>query len=288
MSKIVVIGSTNADLITVAKKFPKVGETIIGEGFTILPGGKGANQAICAAKLGADVQMIGCIGNDSNGKFLKSNFEKYNVDSSSIRILEDVPSGVAQITIAENDNTIIIVSGANGKVTPEIIDSYSNCIKNADIVVMQLEIPMETVEYAVDFCYENNIRVILNPAPATTLSRNIIEKVTYLTPNQLELKDIFGKSSEEVLKEYPNKVIMTAGDEGIYYHDGDELINVPSYKVDVIDTTGAGDSFNGALAFALSKNMQLRKAIEFANKVASKTIQKIGAQTAMPTLEEIE
>ena len=287
MSKIVVIGSLNVDLITVTQRFPQIGETVIGENFKSLPGGKGANQAVCAAKLGADVQMIGCIGNDSNGKFLKDNFKKYDIDTSSIQVLDAVPSGVAQITIAGNDNSIIVVAGANGMLTKKMINRYKNSIKEADIVLVQLEIPISTVEDVIDFCHQNDLKIILNPAPAKRLSQNIIEKVTYLTPNQIELTDIFRRPKEEVLKEYPNKLIMTAGSEGVYYHDGDRLLNLPAEKTDVIDTTGAGDAFNGALAFGLSKNMLLAQAIEFANKVAAKTIQKIGAQTAMPTLKEL-
>lgn len=287
MSKIVVIGSLNADLITVTQRFPRIGETVIGENFKFLPGGKGANQAVCAAKLGADVQMIGCIGNDSNGKFLQDNFKKYHIDTSSIQVLDAVPSGVAQITIAGNDNSIIVVAGANEKLTPEMIDRYQNSIKAADIVLLQLEIPMPTVEYVVDLCHDNNLPVILNPAPVKKLNQNIIKKVTYLTPNQLELTDIFHRPKEDVLKEYPNKVIMTAGSAGVYYHDGQHLLNLPAEKTDVVDTTGAGDTFNGALAFGLSKKMTLPEAIEFANKAAAKTIEKIGAQTAMPTLEEL-
>lgn len=216
------------------------------------------------------------------------NFNKYNVDSSSVEVLEGIPSGIAQITIAENDNSIIVVPGANGKVTSDIIDKYVSDIKNASIVVMQLEIPMETIEYVTKFCYENNVPVILNPAQAAKLCKNVIEKVSYLTPNELELQDILGKSKEDVLLKYPNKVIMTAGVDGVYYYDGKEIINIPSYQVDVVDTTGAGDSFNGALAYGLSKNMLLKQAIEFGNRVASKIIQKIGAQTAMPTLEEVK
>lgn len=287
MSKIVVIGSINVDLITVTKRFPRVGETVIGENFQVLPGGKGANQAVCAAKLGADVQMIGCIGKDHNGKLLEDNFQQYNIDLSSIQAFDTVPSGVAQITIAGNDNSIIVVAGANGMLSPDIVSRYEKSLREADIVLLQLEIPMKTVEYVIDFCHENRLKVILNPAPAKKLKKTIIEKVTYLTPNQIELTDIFQKPKEDVLKKYPNKVIMTAGSAGVYYHDGERLLNLPPYKTDVCDTTGAGDAFNGALAFGLAKDMALQQAIKFANKAAAKTIQKIGAQTAMPTLEDL-
>lgn len=285
---IVVVGSINTDLITMSNNFPKIGETITGDDFVTLPGGKGANQAVCAAKLGEDVKFIGCVGNDTNGKFSTKNLEKYKVDISGVEIVEDVPSGIAQITVAERDNTIIIVPGANGKVTKEVVDKHISILESADIVLLQLEIPIETVEYIVDLCNKRNIKVILNPAPAVKLSIDLIEKVDYFTPNETELELIFNSSRDEVLSKYPNKILMTSGSEGVYYHNGKEIINVPAIKVDVKDTTGAGDTVNGALAYALVNGYELKEAIIFANKVASKTVQKVGAQTAMPYLNDIE
>ncbi|QVK20877.1 ribokinase [Mycoplasmatota bacterium] len=285
---IVVVGSINTDLITISDKFPKIGETITGNDFTTLPGGKGANQAVGAAKLGTEVLFVGCVGNDSNGELSLNNFKNENVNTDYVKKIDGVPSGIAQITVAEGDNSIIVVSGANNEVTKELVKNNLSAFDNAKIVLLQLEIPLETVEYVTEVCNERGIKVILNPAPAVDLDLELIEKVDYLTPNEIELEMIFNDSMENVLKQYPNKVIMTSGDKGVYYHNGDSIVNVPGFKVDVVDTTGAGDSFNGALAYGLFNNFNLKKAIEIANLVASKTVQKIGAQTAMPYLEDLE
>lgn len=285
---IVVVGSINTDLITMSNNFPKIGETITGIDFVTLPGGKGANQAVCAAKLGADVKFIGCVGNDGNGKVSIENLKKNKIDTSGIEVIEDVPSGIAQITVAEHDNTIIIVPGANGKVTKEVVDIHLSMIENAKIVLLQLEIPIETIEYIVDLCSERDIKVILNPAPAAEISIDLIKKVDYFTPNETELEFIFKSSRDEVLSKYPNKVLVTSGSDGVFYHNGEEIINIPALKVNVKDTTGAGDTVNGALAYALVNGYELKEAITFANKAASKTVQKVGAQTAMPCLNDIE
>ena len=288
MGKIVVIGSINADLITTTECFPQVGETIIGKDFTMLPGGKGANQAVCAAKLGADVSFIGCVGNDRNGEFLLKNFKRNNINVDGVEVINDIPTGVAQITVANNDNSIIVVTGANSQVTEEIVNKNIEIINEADVVIMQLEIPLKTVEYVIKICYEKGTKVILNPAPSCDLDKSIMNKITYLTPNEIELENVFGESRDVVLKKYPNKVIMTCGDKGVFYHNGSEVVNIKGFKVKVVDTTGAGDSFNGALAYAITNNYKLQDALEFANKVASKTVEGIGAQTAMPTIEKIK
>lgn len=288
MGKIVVVGSMNADLITTSSCFPQVGETIIGKSFTMLPGGKGANQAVCAGKLGADVTFIGCAGSDENGKFLLKNFKDNNVDISGIDILNEIPTGIAQIIVANNDNSIIVVPGANYEVTDAVIDKHIELINEADIVILQLEIPLKTVEYVIDLCHEKGKKVILNPAPSCNLDKSIIDKVTYLTPNEIELENIFGESRDVVLEKYPNKVIMTSGKEGVFYHNGSQIVNVSGFEVKVVDTTGAGDSFNGGLAYALINNYELQEAIEFANKVASRTVQGLGAQAAMPSIEEVK
>lgn len=288
MGKIVVVGSINADLITTSICFPQVGETITGKSFTMLPGGKGANQAVCAGKLGADVSFIGCVGNDENGKFLLENFKDSNVNISGIEILNEIPTGIAQITVANDDNSIIVVPGTNGEITTTVIDKHVELINEADIVILQLEIPLKTVEYVIDICYKKGIKVILNPAPACDLDKSLINKITYLTPNEIELENIFGESRDVVLEKYPNKIIMTCGSEGVFYHNGSEVINVKGFVVKVVDTTGAGDSFNGGLAYALINNYKLQEAIEFANRVASKTVQGLGAQAAMPTIEEVK
>lgn len=286
--KIVVIGSINIDMVTQSIKFPKTGETIIGDSFTTLHGGKGANQAICASRLGAEVDFIGCVGNDSNGIMSIDNFNNNKVNTRYIKKVSGTSTGVAMITVAEQDNSIIIVQGANGKVSKEIIDDYMHVIENAELVLLQLEIPIETVEYIVNVCFEKGIKTVLNPAPAHKLSKEVIEKVTYLTPNEMECSELFEEDYISTMKKYPNKLIVTKGANGVDFFDGDEVVNIPAYKVDVVDTTGAGDSFNGALSVGLVNGMNLKEAIEYGNKVASKTVQKLGAQTAMPYKEDVE
>jgi len=267
---------------------PQAGETVFGDDFTVFPGGKGANQAVACAKLGANVRMVGCVGNDANGRFLLDNFLTQSVDIENVRVLNGIPSGVAPILIAENDNMIVVVPGANGKVTCEIVDSVKEILLDSDIVLLQLEIPMATVEYSAAFCYKNHIPVILNPTPAQQLSKKLIKNVAYITPNEIEITQIFNDSFENVISDYPNKVIMTAGSMGTYFHDGSSIVHIPAHKVEVLDTTGAGDTFNGALAFGICEEMSLQNSIAFASKATSYSIKKLGAQSAMPTRIELE
>jgi len=286
--KITVVGSINADLVTRCSRFPQAGETVFGDDFTVFPGGKGANQAIACAKLGATVRMVGCVGNDANGRFLLDNFLTQSVDIENVSVLNGISSGVAPILIAENDNRIVVVPGANGKVTCEIVDSAKEILLGSDMVMLQLEIPMVTVEYTAAFCYENHIPIILNPAPAQRLSKQLINNVTYITPNEIEITQVFNNSFEKVIADFPNKVIMTAGSQGTYFHNGTSIVHTPAQKVEVVDTTGAGDTFNGALAIGISEGMKLQDAIVFASKAASLSIKKLGAQSAMPTRTELE
>lgn len=286
--EIAVVGSLNLDFMVQAKRFPQKGETLMGEHSTMSFGGKGANQAVCSAKLGAHVSMIGCLGNDANGRLMLKNMKDNQVDVSHVEIIDNQSSGIAQITVAENDNTIIIVSGANEQVNKDVIDRAKDVLLKADIVMLQLEIPLATVQYVVDFCYENNIKTILNPAPAAKLPLELIEKVTYLTPNEIELEQLFHDSMEHVLTRYPNKIIVTAGSHGVYYHDGKALRNVAAHPVEVVDTTGAGDAFNGAFAYAMTAGKTIEEAIRFANGIAGYSIGHLGAQTSMPNREEAE
>ena len=285
---IVVIGSINTDMVTETFKFPKTGETIIGNTFNMLHGGKGANQAVCASRLGAKVNFIGCVGNDANGNQSIANFKENNVNTKYIKKIDGVPTGVAMITVAEQDNSIVIVQGANGEVTKDVINENLSVIENADLVLLQLEIPFETVEYVIDLCHQRGIKTVLNPAPARDISVELIEKVTYLTPNETECAELFDLEYEECLKKYPNKLIVTKGADGVDFYNGEEIINIPSHKVNVVDTTGAGDSFNGALSVGIVNGMKLHDAIEYGNKVASMAVQKLGAQTSMPFKEEVK
>lgn len=288
MGKVVVVGSINVDMVFTSDKRPKAGETVLGNTFSIIPGGKGANQAVAAAKLGAETYMVGCVGNDSNGEFSLKNLQNMNVNTEGIKIVDNIPTGVANIVVADNDNSIIVISGANFEVNKEVAESNKELILSADIVLLQLEIPIIVVEYILEICSKNNVKVLLNPAPAAKLNSKIIENATYITPNEHELKLIFNnQNTDEVLKRYPNKLIVTMGSKGVKYFDGHEIKQVPSNKVDVVDTTGAGDTFCGGLAAALVRKDNIGEAIKFANKAASFTVTKLGAQSGMPTLNQL-
>lgn len=289
MYDIVVVGSINADLVFEADKRPNPGETLIGKDFKTVPGGKGANQAIAASRLGAKVAMMGCLGEDQNGTFLEENLKVNKVETKFIKKVKGVPSGVAGITLAEGDNSIIVVPGANYEVDKTYIDKNIEVIKSAKIVLLQLEIPIEVVEYVIDICSKNKVKTILNPAPIQKLKEDTLEKLDYLTPNEHEFEILYGsKREEEMLKKHKNKLIITKGSEGVSFSDGDKVINVPSNKVEVVDTTGAGDTFNGAFAYSLVKDMSIKESIEFANKAAAISVTKFGAQGGMPTLKELD
>ena len=288
MGKIVVIGSINVDLVFTSDKRPQAGETVMGKTFSLIPGGKGANQAVAASKLGAETYMIACVGNDSNGEFSLKNLNDMGVNTRGVKIVDEVPTGLANIIVADNDNSIIVIPGANYAIGKDLIDENKKLILSAGMVLLQLEIPMEVVEYVVDICFENKVRVLVNPAPAAPLKKSLIDRATYITPNEHELKLIFDNlDTDEVLKKYPNKLIVTMGSKGVKYHDGKEIRVIPSNKVDVVDTTGAGDTFCGALAAALVRGDSIRDAIIFANKAAAFAVTKLGAQSGMPVLEDL-
>ena len=289
MGKVVVVGSINVDMVFTSDIRPKAGETVLGKSFSLIPGGKGANQAVAAAKLGAESIMVGCVGHDTNGDFSIDNLNSINVNTGCVDVIHNISTGVANIIVAENDNSIIVIPGANYEVNISTIDKYKDVILSADMVLLQLEIPLETVEYTLELCARNNVKVLLNPAPAVELSSSMIENATYITPNEHELKIILGKNcdTEEKMKKYPNKLVVTLGSKGVKYFDGKEMKLIPSYKVEVVDTTGAGDTFCGALAAALVSGEELESAIRFANKAAAYSITKLGAQSGMPTLEQI-
>ncbi|MGO0883100.1 ribokinase [Clostridioides difficile] len=290
MGNIVVIGSVNMDMVCSVDKRPEKGETILGNSFFTSPGGKGANQAVSASKLGANVKMISCVGEDSLGEELIRNFRTNKVDYSLVSRNKHKSSGVAVITLCENDNSIVVVPGTNELVDINLIKKNEDDIKNADIVLLQLEIPLETINYVVNFCFENKVKVLLNPAPAIRLDKDIIEKSTYLTPNEHEYKIVLGtdESIEEALKKYPNKLVITEGRNGARFYDGKEVKHVSCISVDVQDTTGAGDTFNGALSVAITEGKDLYTAVGYAVVVSGLSVTKLGAQSGMPYREDVE
>lgn len=219
------------------------------------------------------------------------NLNHVGVKTTHIQRLEGVPTGIAMITVGENDNTIIVVPGANGRVDNAYVDGIKEELKSYDMVVLQHEIPLETVKYVVDYCAENQIPVVLNPAPAAEVPMETIEKVTYLTPNEHEAVLIFGDglSTEELLKKYPEKLVITQGSRGVStcLKTG-EVLTVPARPAKVADTTGAGDTLNGAFAVQIAGGKDMKSALTYANTAASLSTEKFGAQSGMPTAEEVE
>jgi ribokinase len=277
------------DLVVTSSIRPGAGETVLGESFKTVPGGKGANQAVAAARLGADVSMIGCVGEDHYGKAILENFKSNGVSVENMKPVTGSDSGTAHIILAEGDNSIVVIKGANDYITPDYVEKAKEKIKEADIVLIQQEIPEETVEYVAQLCQELKVPLLLNPAPARPLKAEVIEQVSYITPNEHEATLLFeGKEKEEVLKQYPNKLFITEGKQGVRYFNGEKEVLVPSYQVETIDTTGAGDTFNAALAVALAEGMGFEKGIQFANRAASLSVTKFGAQGGMPTRKEVE
>ncbi len=298
MGKICVIGSLNMDLVINTPRIPVIGETIIGNGFMTVPGGKGANQAVAAARLGGEVTMVGNVGDDLFGVSLKENLNINNVNSQNVKTLENVPTGVAIVVINEGNNYIILDSGANFKISPEDISNLENVIKNSDILLLQMEIPQDAIERAVDIARKYGIKVLLNPAPARELSNDFLEKVDILTPNESECEYITGlklSTFEDasiaikcIMGKGVKQVVITLGGRGVVYNSGEKILHKPVPMVEVVDTTAAGDSFTGALAVALTKGMSIDDAIDFANVVGTITVTKKGAQTSLPFLEELE
>lgn len=289
--KISVVGSINMDMTVKAERIPLKGETLKGDDLQYIPGGKGANQAVAMAKLGADVEMFGCVGDDGAGASLLQNLKSVGVTTDHIQVVEGVPTGIALITVGDNDNTIIVVAGANNCVTPEYVESIKEELLKSDVVVMQHEIPQETIEYVISLCYENGVKVVLNPGPARPVRQEIIEKVTYLTPNEHEAVILFGTelSTEELLKKYPEKLLITQGSKGVSMClESGEVLLVPARKANVVDTTGAGDTLNGAFTVQIAKGESVKDALRFANVAASLSTEKFGAQGGMPTYEAVE
>lgn len=283
---ITVIGSLNMDLVIQMTNFPQQGETVLGEAFRTSPGGKGANQAIAAARLGSEVSMVGCVGNDDFGNTLRTVLEQEHVNTNTLMSASE-PTGVANILVHHHDNRIIAVPGANYKLNPSHLDAVKDVIEQSKIVILQLEIPKETTAYALELCKDANVPVLLNPAPTANFDMQWMEDITYITPNEIECAQLFGDNIDSILEKYPNKMIVTLGSDGARYFDGEYPIHVPGYMTKAVDTTGAGDTFNGALAYALTEGQSLDEAVYFANIAASLSVEKLGAQGGMPTLSQV-
>jgi ribokinase len=284
---ITVIGSINMDLIINVSRQPKVGETIKGELFETMPGGKGANQAIASARLGASVNMIGMVGDDEFGQVLVENLQKESINVEGVETIPNVSTGVAIITLMDNDNSIVVVAGANAHVTPDYVCKYEDMIAKSDIVLSQLEIPIETVEEVAEICHKYQVPMILNPAPVDSLSASLLSKITYLTPNQIEVEKMH-ESETFNWEDLKQKLVITKGNKGVEFFESGQEQRVPAYSVQPVDTTGAGDTFNGAVAYFMAKKKPLSAACQFANAAAALSVMKKGAQTGMPSNEDIK
>lgn len=300
MSKIIVIGSSNTDMVIKSRKLPLPGETILGGTFLMNPGGKGANQAVAAARLGGSVTFVTKIGNDVFGKEALAGFNTAKINTKYIVKDNKNPSGVALINVDENgENSIVVASGANGTLVPSDIKNevFENMTKQ-DIVLMQLEIPVETVKFAAEKACARGIRVILNPAPACWLSDSLFRCLYLVTPNETEAGILTGssvfdensaKEAAEILKNKGvQNVVITMGGLGAYILTDSVSMMVQGMPVKAMDTTAAGDIFSGAMAVAISEGMDIVEAATFANRAAAISVTRMGAQASAPYRNEIK
>lgn len=297
MEKILVVGSLNMDLVTKVKITPKVGETVSGVGLEMVPGGKGANQAIALGKLGAYVEMIGAVGLDDNGDILKKNLKLMSVQYEHIKTINDKPTGVALIMVNDTgDNSIVVIPGANSELqASDVKDSW---FKDVEMVICQLEIPIKTVEAVLKTAKRLGVKTVLNPAPAQSLSNELLKYVDLLIPNETEFESITGislETDEDLIKGYNvikflgiKEIIVTLGSKGASYYNGHELLYVNAKKVKAIDTTAAGDSFIAGVCDGLTRGLNMQEALELGTKVAAITVTRFGAQSSLPTREELE
>ena len=298
MKKILVIGSLNMDLVLEVENMPLPGETIMGKSFMTSPGGKGANQAGSLGKLEAQLIMLGCVGNDSFGEQLLSSFS--GVDTSRIKHTEIQPTGTAVIYVSRSGmNSIVVVPGANSECDIDYLKENDDIFRECDAVLLQMEIPHEAVYYAIDRAHELGKTVILNPAPAPDfIPDEILKKLDFITPNETELAKLTGmpaETEEEISAaagvlafSTSGHVLVTLGERGVMLSDGKTDAIFPTLTVPVVDTTAAGDCFNAAFVYGMTKGNSISQSIKFANVAAALSVSKKGAQSSLPTLAEVE
>lgn len=297
-NKIVVVGSSNTDMIIKAPRIPQPGETILGGEFSTAAGGKGANQAVAAARAGGDVCFIARVGNDLLGANALDGFKKDGIDTSFVFTDEKTPSGVALIMVSEDgENSISVASGANENLSTGDIEKSKPSIEEADILLMQLESPIETIKAAAESAKSAGVKVILNPAPAQELSDDILSKIDIITPNETETEILTGmkinteddlhKAADKLLATGVSTVLVTLGSKGVMLANEIGKKIIAGFKVDAVDTTGAGDVFNGAFSVAISNGNTLEDSVRFGNAAASISVTRMGAQPSAPKKEEI-
>ena len=298
MKKMIVIGSANLDITARVKSLPKPGETIGGGSLSQANGGKGANQAVAAGRLGADVTFITCVGNDASGKQLVADYAKDGIDTSHIK-MSNCPTGTALIMVDDNaENCIAVAPGANNDLLPSDVDAVKAEIAASEYMLLQLEVPIETVERSVKLAGELGVKAVLNPAPMCPISDELISKLYLITPNETEAEKLTGihitdeasarKAADVLMAKGVKNVIITLGSAGSLLCMPEKTVLVPARKVKAVDTTAAGDTYNGALVAALAEGKSLEDAAKFATVSSSIAVTRLGAQTSAPTRKEVE
>lgn len=296
---ILVIGSSNTDLVIETSHFPEPGETVIGGDFNTFAGGKGANQAVAASRLGGQVTFVAKLGKDEFGQKALKGFQKEGIVTAHVYMDPSLPSGVASIILNEKgQNTIVVAPGANNSLTEADIEMTKDAIKDADVVLLQLEVPLKTVIFAIKLAYQLGKRVVLNPAPAVKLPDDIYPFIDLITPNETEAGLLLGMkvmdektaafAAKGLLQKGVKNAIITMGEKGAFFKNDEIELHVPAIKTEVRDTTGAGDIFNGAIAVSLSEKKDWLEAIQFANRAASIGVSRMGAQTSVPFRDEVD
>jgi len=297
MNKILVIGSSNTDLVARVERFPLAGETIEGRDFLQAMGGKGANQAMAAHRAGGDVTFVTCLGNDLNGQNTFKYYREEGLDVSLALQVNDVPSGTAMIWVDDQgENCIVITPGANNELSPDHVLRIEEAIAAADLVVLQMEIPYNTIKTVCDLAWKNKTRVVLNVAPVRAVDHCLFEKIDILIVNETEAEAISGKKTEtdgkevvadSLLAKGVQTVVLTLGEQGCFFKDRQISYSIPAFHVSAVDTTGAGDTFCGALAAQLSKGKDWEDALLFATAASAICVTRMGAQPSIPTEKEI-
>lgn len=297
MKKLTVLGSINADHVISVPYFAKPGETLTGHSYHIAYGGKGANQAVAAARLGAKVSFIGCIGDDDIGQAMKTEFEKDGINTRPIKSIANEMTGIAMIQVAESgENSIVISAGANGHLDETVVAEFKSEIAQADYLLMQLETPLPAIIQAAKIAKENNTQVVLNPAPARELPDELLSLLDMITPNETEAEILTGvkvvdevsaKQAAQVFHQKGiQKVLITLGSKGVFVSENGQGEIVAGFRVNAVDTTAAGDTFNGGLVTAMLEDKPLDEAIRFAHAAAAISVTRKGAQPSIPTRQE--